>query len=120
MLGEGNGAEDCVNIYDGDAVLAIDNKTDYVDALHDSGKLVEALLKRSGAAIRVCWELADRIPIKRKGGSVVAPHRIHLPFDYLNHLLAQAFYGFSSRPALRGHSFLQLPAILDRVEIALR
>jgi hypothetical protein len=64
MLGEGNGAEDCVNIYDGDAVLAIDNKTDYVDALHDSGKLVEALLKRSGAAIRVCWELADRIPIR--------------------------------------------------------
>ena len=35
MLGERNGAEDCVNIYDGDAVLAIDNKPDYVDALHD-------------------------------------------------------------------------------------
>ena len=35
MLGERNEAEDCVNIYDGDAVLAIDNKADYVDALHD-------------------------------------------------------------------------------------
>jgi hypothetical protein len=33
MFGEGNGAEDCVNIYDGDAVLAIDNNADYVDAL---------------------------------------------------------------------------------------
>jgi len=90
MLGERDEAEDRVNIYDSDAVLAIDNKTDYVDALHDSGKLVEALLKRSGAAIRVCWELADRIPIKRKGGSVVAPHRINVPFDYLNHSLAHS------------------------------
>jgi len=33
MFGEGNRAEDCVNIYDGDAVLAIDNNADYVDAL---------------------------------------------------------------------------------------
>ena len=35
MLGERDKAEDCVNIYDGDAVLAIDNKADYIDALHD-------------------------------------------------------------------------------------
>jgi len=31
-----------------------------------------------------------------------------------------AIYGFSSRTALRGYSFFQLPAILGRVEIALR
>jgi hypothetical protein len=35
MLGERDEAEDRVNIYDSDAVLAIDNKADYIDALHD-------------------------------------------------------------------------------------
>ena len=53
MLGEGNEAEDRVDIEDGDAVLAIDNKADDVDALRDAGKLIEALLKRRSAAIRV-------------------------------------------------------------------
>jgi hypothetical protein len=59
MLGEGNGAEDRVDIEDGDAVLAIDNKADDVDALHYADKLVEALLKRRSAAIGVRGELAD-------------------------------------------------------------
>ena len=90
MFGEGNGAEDSVNIYDGDAVLPIDNKANYVNALHDFGKLFESLPKRSCAAIRVRWELADRIWMERKGGSVVTPHRIDVPFDYLNHLLAHS------------------------------
>jgi len=88
MLGEGNGAEDRVDIEDGDAVLAIDNKADDVDALHDAGKLVEALLKRRSAAIRVRGELADGIRMKRKCGGVVTPHRINVLFDYLNHLFA--------------------------------
>jgi hypothetical protein len=44
MLGEGNGAEDRVDIEDGDAVLAIDNKADDVDALHDAGKLTRSCL----------------------------------------------------------------------------
>jgi hypothetical protein len=90
MLGEGNVAEDCINNHDGDAVLAIDNKAGYFYALDDSGKLVEALLKRSSAAISVPWELADRIWMERKGGRVVTPHRIDVPFDYLNHSLAHS------------------------------
>jgi hypothetical protein len=90
MLGEGNEAEDSVDIYDSDAVLAIDNKANYVDALHDLGKLFESVPKRSCATIRVRWELADRIWMERKGGSVVTPHRIDVPFDYLNHLLAHS------------------------------
>lgn len=90
MLREGNGAEDCINNHDGDAVLPVDNKANYFDALHDSGKLVEALLKRSSAEIRVRWELADRIWMEGKGGRVVTPHRIDVPFDYLNYLLAHS------------------------------
>ena len=61
MLGEGNGAEDRVDIEDGDAVLAIDNKADNVDALHYAGKLVEALFKRGIAAIRMRGELVHGI-----------------------------------------------------------
>ena len=75
MLGEWNGAEDCVDIDDSNAVFAIDNQPDYVDALHDSGKLVEALPQRSGTAIGVRWEFADGIRMKRKCGNVVTPHR---------------------------------------------
>jgi hypothetical protein len=93
MLGEGNGAEDCVDVEDGDAVFAIDNKADNVDALHDAGKLIEALLKRRNAAIRVRGELADRIRMKRKSGGVVTPHRINVLFDYLNHLFAHDILG---------------------------
>jgi len=33
MLSEWNGSEDCVDVDDGDAVLAIDDKADNVDAL---------------------------------------------------------------------------------------
>src|ERR1700676_1418301 len=66
MLGKGNGAEDRVDNEDGDAMLAIDNKADDVNALHDAGKLVEALLKRRSAAIGVRGELADGIRMKRK------------------------------------------------------
>ena len=86
VLGEGNGAEDRVDVEDGDAVLAIDNKADDVDALHDAGKLVEALPKRRNAAIRVRGELADGIGMKRKCGGVVTPHGIDVFFYYLNHL----------------------------------
>jgi hypothetical protein len=39
MLSEGNGTEDRVDIENRDAVLAIDNQADDVDALHDAGKL---------------------------------------------------------------------------------
>src|SRR5258708_1017807 len=88
MLGEGNGAEDRVDVDDGNAVLAIDDKADDVDALHDAGKLIEALLKRRSAAIRVRGKLADGIRMKRKCGGVVTPHRINVLFDYLNHLFA--------------------------------
>ena len=87
------GAEDCVDVEDGDAVFAIDNKADNVDALHDAGKLIEALLKRRSAAIRVRGELADRIRMKRKSGGVVTPHRINVLFDYLNHLIAHGILG---------------------------
>lgn len=87
MLGEGNGAEDGVDIEDGDAVLAVDNEADDMDALHDAGKLVESLPKRHSAAIRVRRELADGIRMKRKCGGVVTPHRINVLFDYLNHLV---------------------------------
>jgi hypothetical protein len=71
MLSEGNGSEDCVDVDDGDAVLAIDDKADNVDALHDASKLVEALLKRRSATMRVRGELADRIRVKRKCGGIV-------------------------------------------------
>ncbi len=90
MLSEGNGSEDCVDVDDGDAVLAIDDKADNVDALHDAGKLVEALLKRRSAAIRVCGELADGIRMKRKCGGIVTAHRINVLLDYLNHLFAHS------------------------------
>jgi hypothetical protein len=90
MLGEGNGAEDCINNHDGDAVLPVDNEAGYFYALHDLGKLLEAMLKRSRATIRVRWELADRIWMQRKGGRVVTPHRIDVPFYYLYHLLAHS------------------------------
>jgi hypothetical protein len=90
MLGERNHAEDGVDIHQGDAVLAVDNEPDYVDALHDGGELRESLTKRSGAAIRVRWEHADCIRMKRKGGRVIAPHRIDVRFNYLNHLLAHS------------------------------
>src|SRR5260370_31129456 len=119
MLGEWNGSEDAVDIDDSEAVFAIDNQPDYVDALRDSGKLVEALPKRSGTAIGVRWELAKGIRMKRKCGSVVTPHRINVAFDDLTHLLSRAILRLASRP-LRGHSFFHLPTILGRVEMALR
>ena len=40
MLCERNGAEDCVDAEDGDAVLAVDDKTDHVNGLHDAGKCI--------------------------------------------------------------------------------
>ena len=88
VLGEGYEPEDGVDINNGDAVLAINNKPDDVNALHDAGKLVEPLMKCRSAAIRVRGELADRIRMKRKRGNVVTPHRIDVLFDYLNNLLA--------------------------------
>src|ERR1019366_674122 len=74
------------------------------------------------AAIRVHGELADRIRMKRKRGSVVMPHRIDVLFDYLNNLLAHAVCpdSFSSRPVLRRAPLFQLPAILGVVEMVLR
>ena len=74
-------------------MLAINNKADDVDALHDAGELVEGLLKRSSAAIRVRGELADGIRMKRKCGGVVTPHRINVLFDYLNHMFAHGILG---------------------------
>jgi hypothetical protein len=64
-----------------------------VDALHDASKLVEAILKRRSAAIRVRGELADGIRMKRKCGGVVTPHRINVLVDYLNHLFAHCILG---------------------------
>ena len=90
MLGEGNGSEDCIDSEDGDAVLAIDNKADDVDAFCYAGKLVEALLKRGSAAIRIRGELAHGIRMKRKFGSVVTPYCINVFFNYLNHVLAHS------------------------------
>src|ERR1019366_2409555 len=121
-LGEGYGPEDGVDIDNGDAVLAINNEPDDVDALHDAGKLVEPLMKCRSAAIRVRGELADRIRKKRKRGSVVTPHRIDVLFDYLINLLAHAVCrdSCSSRPVLRRAPLFQLPAILGGVEMALR
>ena len=88
MLGERNHAEDRVDVDDGDAVLAVDNEADYIDALHDGGELREPLTKRIGASTRVRWEHADCIGMKRKGGGVIAPHRVDVRFNYLDHLLA--------------------------------
>src|SRR5216684_691391 len=53
MLGKGNAAEGCVDIEDGDTVLAIHHKPDNFDALQDAGKLVEPLPKRRRATIGV-------------------------------------------------------------------
>jgi len=64
------------------------NKADDVDALHDAGKLVEPLRKRRSATIRVGGELADSIRMERKGGGIIAAHRINVLFDYLNDLFA--------------------------------
>jgi len=61
VLGKRNGAEDGVDVHNGHAVFAIDNQADNFDALHHARKIVEALLKRGSAAIRVCGELANRI-----------------------------------------------------------
>jgi hypothetical protein len=77
MLGERNQAEDRVDIHNGDTVLAIDHKSDYLDALHDRGELGEPLPKRSSSAIRIRWELADYLRMKRSGGRVITPQGIN-------------------------------------------
>jgi len=102
MLGERNHAEDRVDVDDGDAVLAVDNEADYIDALHDGGELREPLTKRIGAAIRVRWKDADCIRMQRKGGGVIAPHRVDVRFNYLDHLLAHRVDTVSARAVLQG------------------
>jgi len=89
--GKGYKREDDVNANNGDAVGAIHNSPDDLDALHDAGKFVEPLMmKRRGTAIRVRGELADRIGTKRQRGRVITPNPIDVLFDHLDHLRAHA------------------------------
>jgi hypothetical protein len=88
VLGERNDAEDGVDVQDGDAVLAVDDEADDLNALHDSGEVIESLLKRRGASIRARREHANGILMKRKSGGVVVAHRIYVLLDHLNHLFA--------------------------------
>jgi hypothetical protein len=67
ILGEGNGAEDSVDSEDGDAVVAVDNKPNDIDAPHYAGKLVEPLLKRRSAAMTCSWGTRKRHPDEEEG-----------------------------------------------------
>ncbi len=73
---------------DGDAVLAVDDEADDLNALHDSGEVIEPLLKRRGASIRARREHANGILMKRKSGGVVVAHRIDILLNHLYHVFA--------------------------------
>ena len=50
VLGEWNDAEDGIDVYDRDAMLAVDNEANDLDALHDAGEIIESF--RNAAAPR--------------------------------------------------------------------
>ena len=66
VLGERNDAEDGVDVDERDAVVAVDNEADDLDAFHDAGEIIESLPKRCGASIRAGREFANSIWMKRK------------------------------------------------------
>ena len=88
VLGERNDAEDGVDVHECDAMLAIGNEPDDVDALHDAGEVIESFPKRCSASIRVRRELANGVWMQRKRGGVVVPHCIDILLDHLYHLFA--------------------------------
>ena len=51
VLGERNDADEGVDVHECDAMLAIDNEPDDVDALHDAGEVIESLPKRGRASM---------------------------------------------------------------------
>ena len=76
VLGERNDAEDGVDVHECDAMLAIDNEPDDVDALHDAGEVIESLPKPGRASISVRRKLAHGIRMKGESGGVVVAHSL--------------------------------------------
>jgi hypothetical protein len=74
MLGERNDAEDGVDVHERDAMLAINNEPDGLEALHDSGEVIGSLPKPGHASIRVCRKLAHGIRMKGESGGIVVGH----------------------------------------------
>ena len=87
-VGEGNDAEDGIDVYDRDAMLAVDNEASDLDALQDAAEIIESLPKRRGASVGVGREFADGIWMKGKSGRVVVAHRMDVLFNDLDHLFA--------------------------------
>jgi len=89
VLGERNDAEHSVDVYECNAMLAIHNEPDDIDALHDAREIIESFPKRCSASICVGREFADDIRVKGKSGRIVVAHCIDVLLHDLNDLFAQ-------------------------------
>jgi len=81
VLGKRNRTKDRFDVEDRDTVLAIDDKTNDVDVLHDPRERLKGLDKGFSAPIGIHRKYADDIRMKRKVRWVVAPDCVDVFLD---------------------------------------
>jgi len=94
MLSERDQTEDCIDVKDSDAVLAIDDEPNNFDVLHYSRERLQGIYERLGTPISVHRKFGDHFRMKWQIGGVVATHGIDVLVYNPHYLIA---HGISQR-----------------------